>query len=81
MLEGTSLPWSVSVWGGDLMATPVAQLALELGGHLHVGIEEFYAPGRQPSNLELVREAAALAAAVGRPLASPSEAARLLDLP
>ncbi len=22
MLEGTGLPWSVSVWGGDLMTTP-----------------------------------------------------------
>ena len=81
LLEGSGLPWSVSAWGGDLMATPIARLALERGGHLHVGIEEFYAPGREPSNLELVREAAALAAAVGRPLASPAEAAELLDLP
>ena len=29
MLEGTDLPWSVSVWGGDLLQTPVARLALE----------------------------------------------------
>jgi uncharacterized protein (DUF849 family) len=34
MLEGTDLPWSVSVWGGDLLATPIARLALERGGHL-----------------------------------------------
>jgi hypothetical protein len=81
MLSGSGLPWSVSVWGGDLMATPIARLALERGGHLHVGIEEFQAPGREPSNLELVREAAALAAGVGRPLATPAEAAELLDLP
>jgi 3-keto-5-aminohexanoate cleavage enzyme len=81
LLEGSGLPWSVSVWGGDLMATPIARRALERGGHLHVGIEEFYAPEREPTNLELVREAAALAAAVGRPLASPAEAAELLDLP
>jgi len=81
LLEGSGLPWSVSVWGGDLLATPIARLAVERGGHLHVGIEEFYAKDREPTNLELVREAAALAAAVGRPLASPAEAAQLLDLP
>jgi len=81
MLDGTGLPWSVSVWGGDLMATPVARAAVERGGHLHVGIEEFYAPGRSPTNEELVREAAALCASVGRPLASCAQAAELLGLP
>jgi uncharacterized protein (DUF849 family) len=81
MLEGSGLPWSVSVWGGDLMATPIARAALERGGHLHVGIEEYYAPGRSPSNEELAREAAALCASVGRPLASCAEAAALLGLP
>jgi 3-keto-5-aminohexanoate cleavage enzyme len=81
MLEGTGLPWSVSVWGGDLMATPIAQLAVELGGHLHVGLEEFYSPDRSPSNEELVSEAAALVARVGRPLADSTAAARILDLP
>ena len=81
MLEGTGLPWSVSVWGGDLMQTPIAQLALELGGHLHVGIEEFYSPERTPTNEELVREAAQLVARVGRPLADSAVAARILDLP
>jgi 3-keto-5-aminohexanoate cleavage enzyme len=81
MLEGTELPWSVSVWGGDLMETPVAELALERGGHLHVGIEEFYSPDRSPSNEELVREAAALALRVGRPIADGAAAARILDLP
>jgi hypothetical protein len=81
LLDGSGLPWSVSVWGGDLLATPVARLALERGGHLHVGIEEFYSPEREPRNAELAREAAALATAVGRPLATPAEAAKLLDLP
>jgi 3-keto-5-aminohexanoate cleavage enzyme len=81
MLDGTGLPWSVSVWGGDLMQTPIAQLALELGGHLHVGIEEFHSPERTPTNEELVREAAQLVARVGRPLADSAAAARILDLP
>jgi uncharacterized protein (DUF849 family) len=81
MLEGTGLPWSVSVWGGDLLDTPIARLALERGGHLHVGLEEHFHPERKPTNEELVREAAALVAAVGRPLASSSETATILGLP
>ena len=71
----------MSVWGGDLLATPVARLALEQGGHLHVGLEEHFDPDRKPTNLELVEEAAALVAEVGRPLATCADAAALLRLP
>lgn len=81
MLEGTEIPWSVSVWGGDLIETPVARMALERGGHLHVGLEEHYSPDRSPTNEELVREAAELAAKVGRPVATPAQAARIMGLP
>jgi uncharacterized protein (DUF849 family) len=81
MLDGTGLPWSVSVWGGDLMATPVARLALELGGHLHVGLEEHFDPDRKPTNVELVEEAVALAGDVGRPIAGTAQAVELLGLP
>lgn len=81
MLEGTDLPWSVSVWGGDLMETPIAKLALERGGHLHIGVEEFYSKERSPSNEELIREAKALCDKVGRPLASFADTRRLLSLP
>jgi uncharacterized protein (DUF849 family) len=81
MLEGSGLPWSVSVWGGDLMETPIAKLALERGGHLHVGVEEFYSKRRSPSNEDLIREAKALCDKVGRPLASFDETRRLLGLP
>jgi len=80
MIEGSRLPWSVSVWGGDLLETPIARLALEHGGHLHVGLEE-HSGNRQPTNETLVQEAAALARRVGRPIATPAEAASLLDLP
>lgn len=80
MLDGTSLPWSVSVWGGDLMRTPVARLALERGGHLHVGLEE-HSGEREPTNEDLVKEAVALAAEAGRPVANVAETAALLDLP
>jgi uncharacterized protein (DUF849 family) len=80
MIEGTGLPWSVSVWGGDLLETPIARLALEHGGHLHVGLEEHSGP-RHPTNEQLVQEAADLAHQVGRPVATPPEAATLLNLP
>ncbi len=81
MMDGVDLPWSVSVWGGDLFETPVARLALELGGHLHVGLEEHMHPEHKPTNQEIVQQAAALAAEVGRPLASVAETAQLLGLP
>jgi uncharacterized protein (DUF849 family) len=81
LLEGTGLPWSVSVWGGDLMATPIARLALELGGHLHVGLEEHFSPDHKPTNVDLVEQAAALAAECGRSLASRDDVVRLLHLP
>ncbi|WTW99886.1 3-keto-5-aminohexanoate cleavage protein [Streptomycetaceae bacterium NBC_01309] len=82
MLDGTGLPWSVAVMGGDLFATPVARLALELGGHLHVGLEDHAGPGlREATNPELVREAATLANKVGRPLATPRDVPALLGLP
>ncbi len=80
MLEGSSLPWSVSVWGGDLMQTPIARLALERGGHLHIGIEEFYAPDRSPTNEELMREAVELCAKVGRPIATSAQTRAILGL-
>lgn len=81
MLEGVDLPWSVSVWGGDLMQTPIARLALERGGHLHVGVEEFYSPDRSPSNEELMREAVELCEKVGRPVATTAQSVELLGLP
>ena len=81
MLDGCDLPWSVSVWGGDLLETPVARMALERGGHLHVGIEEHFSPDRTPKNEELVREAAELVAKVGRPMATSVQAAQIMGLP
>lgn len=81
LLEGTGLPWSVSVWGGDLFDTPVARLALERGGHLHVGLEEHFHPERKPTNTEIVEQAVALCREVGRSVASRADAEKILDLP
>ena len=80
MFDGCDLPWSVAVIGGDLAESEVARLALEAGGHLHVGLEDYGGP-RQPTNTELVEAAVALCEEVGRPVASPEQAGALLDLP
>jgi uncharacterized protein (DUF849 family) len=76
MLDGTGLPWMVGVMGGDVM-TPLAAETIRRGGHLRVGLED-YAGDRRPRNEELVAEIAALAASLGRQLATPREAAALL---
>lgn len=80
LLDGTGIPWLVSAFGDDVVGFGLAKAALIRGGHLQVGLEPF-GGDRQPTNLELVQEAAALAERVGRPLASASEAAAILDLP
>jgi len=81
MLEGSALPWSVSVWGGDLIQTPILRPALERGGHLHVGIDELDSPDRSLTNEELVLEAVELCAKVGRPVATNAETTAILQLP
>lgn len=80
LVAETDLPWSVSVWGGDLLRSPVARMAVERGGHLHVGLEE-HSGDRVPTNVELVEEAVALVGECGRRVATSAEAAELLDLP
>ncbi len=80
ILGDCPIPWAVSVVGGDVGRTEVAAAALELGGHLHVGLE-FFQGDRQPSNVELVREAVVLCQKSGRPVATPAEAAEILGLP
>lgn len=80
MLDGCDLPWAVAVLGGDVVESGLAQLALERGGHLRVGLED-YAGAGTPTNAELVDEIVALIRKAGRPIASPDDAARLLNLP
>ena len=72
--------WSVAVLGGDVVTCGLARLALERGGHVRVGLEDHAGP-RQPTNVELIDELVALAADVGRPVATPTEARDLLGLP
>jgi len=80
LLDGCDLPWAVSLAGGDVVASEVALLALERGGHLHLGLE-FFGGARTPTNVELVTEAVALCDKAGRPVATPDQAASILRLP
>lgn len=78
MLGDCDLPWAVAVLGGSLLDSPLASWALESGGHLRVGLEDF--PDAK-SNAHEVERARALCERHGRRLASPAEAASLLRLP
>jgi uncharacterized protein (DUF849 family) len=80
ILDGSDLPWAVSVVGGDVADSEIAPIALQRGGHLHLGLE-FYGGPDTPTNVELVDRAVALCRAAGRPIATPVQAARILQLP
>jgi 3-keto-5-aminohexanoate cleavage enzyme len=77
MLEGCPLPWSAAVLGGDIIESGIARMALERGGHLHVGLEDWAGVG-EPSNEELVRAAIALCGDMGRPVATFEDTAGAL---
>jgi 3-keto-5-aminohexanoate cleavage enzyme len=79
LMNGTHVPWSVAVLGGDVTATEVARLALLWGGHLRVGIED-YRGVDQASNRELVTRAVELCRSVGRRIATPAEARTILGI-
>jgi uncharacterized protein (DUF849 family) len=66
------------VLGGSLLESPVARLALERGGHLRVGLEDW---DGGPTNAEQVTAAATLCADTGRDVASIAGASTLLGLP
>jgi uncharacterized protein (DUF849 family) len=80
LLEGSGLPWAVSIVGGDLTRSDLARVVLDRGGHLHLGLE-FHHGDRSPSNPQLVAEAVELCGRAGRPVATCAQAAELLDLP
>ena len=80
ILDGCDLPWAVSVVGGDVTASEIARVALQRGGHLHLGLE-FYGGADTPTNVDLVRRAVDLCTRAGRTVASPDQAAEILRLP
>ena len=80
LLGGCPLPWSVGVLGGDVFEDGLARHALERGGHLHVGLED-YMGSDKPTNEEIVERAVSLCGEVGRPAATVAETVAILGLP
>jgi uncharacterized protein (DUF849 family) len=74
------VPWAVSVVGGDVVGTGLAEYAVERGGHIHLGLEFFHGE-RTPSNTELVEEAVAVCEGLDVAVATPDDAADILELP
>lgn len=82
MIEGSNMPWLVSSFGADLVDCGMAEQAIKRGGHVQVGLEpRLGADDQQPTNLELVEEVVEVAKALGRPIATPQQAAEIIGLP
>jgi len=77
ILGDCALPWSVALPGGDIQSSEIGALALERGGHLRVGLEDYAGPD-QPHNVELVERAIEFASRFGRRPATPAETRKLL---
>jgi uncharacterized protein (DUF849 family) len=83
MLGDAPLRWMVGVVGGDVVGSGLAQLAVEAGGHVRVGWEDYAPPAgsaRRPANAELVAEVVDLASRAGRPVADTVTARALLGI-
>lgn len=72
--------WTVAAIGRWQL--PMAGLAIIMGGHARVGLEDnlYYRKGELASNEQLVARVARLAAELGRPVATPDEARQILGL-
>lgn len=72
--------WSVAGIGRDQLS--LAVVAIAMGGHVRVGLEDnvYYAKGRLARNDELVARVARIATELGRPIATPAQARELLNL-
>ena len=72
--------WTVA--GAGRHQLPMAALAIVMGGHVRVGLEDnaYYRRGELATNQQLVARITRLAAELGRPVATPQEARRILGL-
>lgn len=78
---GKTPNWCISIWGeGDRDTRDVIKRTIELGGHVKTGLELFYDPARNPTNLELLQEVQEIAREVGRPLATQQEAREIYGI-
>ena len=79
MMEGLDLKWTVAYIGEkSVLETPLARMALEKGGSIRVGLEDY---SHGPSNLEQLKRAKEMIDAVGRPIATGADAIKYLDIP
>lgn len=69
--------WSVAVVGPQHV--PLSMMAMALGGHVRVGVEDniYYEKGVLATNAMLVKRIASLASAMGRDLATPVDVRRI----
>lgn len=76
----TGSTWTVA--GLGRWQLPMAALAILLGGHVRVGLEDnlYYRKGELATNEQLVARVVRLAHELGRPVATPVEARRILGL-
>lgn len=73
------LHWSVMCVGGNLF--PMVGAALERGGHIAIGLGDYpYPELGTPRNADLVERIAQMAREIGREIASPPEARKILGL-
>jgi len=72
--------WTVAAVGRWQL--PMAALAIIVGGHVRVGLEDniYYRKGELATNEQLVARVARIAAELGRPVATPDEARTILGL-
>lgn len=72
--------WSVA--GIGRMQLPLAMAAMAMGGHVRVGLEDniYYSKGRLATNEELVARVVRIAEELGRPVATPAQARKILRL-
>lgn len=77
--KGRHVEWTVCCKEGNLF--PAAMTAIAEGGHVAIGIGDYAYPELgQPTNADLVREVVRMAKLVGREVATPLEARRMLGL-
>ncbi len=77
--EGRRVEWTVVNFGGNLFSLAAAVIAQ--GGHISIGLGDYtYHELGQPTNAELVRRVAEIARELGREIATPEEAKRILAM-
>jgi len=77
--EGVPVEWTVCNYGGNLL--PLVAQAISQGGHVSIGLGDYhYNELGTPTNAELVGRVADIARSLGREVADPQEARRILGI-